>query len=260
MPAPRKYGQPQRDAIYALHVEGLTSEAISERCAAGIDGRPPFEISPRTVRSIVHQERQRRPTSDPRHEDKPKPFGIGNAEHHRRTCTRNDEAFGEWLRWSCEMGAEEAAAGLEPPLFPTEAQIREYHPEWLELMPPSPGRTRAELRKGLGLPADPVETVPNTEPANQHAGETPNGNNGGNESDTVPGYPQARKEPPGGDVQARSTSGSAGGIKDDARAHDGSPPTHKNQAAGLTPEQRELVLEEIKAELGQRRTDNTRPR
>lgn len=66
MGAPRKYSQSQRDAIYRLALGGLASREIAERCAAGIEDKPRFDISPRTVRAIVLQERQRRPTSDPR--------------------------------------------------------------------------------------------------------------------------------------------------------------------------------------------------
>jgi hypothetical protein len=226
VPGRRKYGQAQRDAIYRLHLEDLPSHDIAERCAAGIDGKPGFKVSPRTVREIVHQERQRRPTSDPGQElpDESKPRGIKSAEHHLRGCTRNDEAFGRWLRWNAEQARVEEAAGEEVRLFASEAMIREYHPEWLELMPPESGRA--------------VETVPNPDTANEHANEATAGNNEGAYT-------------PGG-FQAGNTREQAGGIEvaghNSSHAQAGSPPTQTNQDAGPArarqlEEARQLIAE-----------------
>ena len=53
MPAPRKYTDTQRQAIFRLHEGGLSSSEIAEACAEGRTGLARFDISPRTVRDII---------------------------------------------------------------------------------------------------------------------------------------------------------------------------------------------------------------
>ena len=53
MAAPRKYSQAQRDALWRLHVAGMTSGEVAKAAEEGKTGLPPFSVPPRTVRAIV---------------------------------------------------------------------------------------------------------------------------------------------------------------------------------------------------------------
>jgi hypothetical protein len=260
MPAPRKYGQRQREAIYRLSLEGLPSHAISERCAAGIEGTPGFEIPPRTVRSIVHQERQRRPTSDPC-QDSPKHDPRASVLH------RLDQLE----RWQHEGYPE-----------PGPLSNRDRHPcdvwrcnEWaVELRRASrreavPGARRFLCADHLeeAVEAGRVEPVPEPtmQPIEEAAEETAAATtSGSNESNTL--------QAPKSQAQARTAPEPSGGIEDGPHAQAGYPRPHESQAAGsLTPAQKQELLEQLDAKLdarpqpanrapviGMRRTDNTR--
>jgi hypothetical protein len=51
--APRKYSDAQREAIYRLHEQGLSSAAIARRCDEGLASVEPFAIATRTIRDIT---------------------------------------------------------------------------------------------------------------------------------------------------------------------------------------------------------------
>jgi hypothetical protein len=53
MPAPRKFTDAQREALYRLHAAGMSSRQTAEAAEKGETGLAPFNISPRTVRDIV---------------------------------------------------------------------------------------------------------------------------------------------------------------------------------------------------------------
>ncbi len=55
MAAPRRYTPEQREAMFQLRQEGMTSADISRACEQGIGSVDPFQIPRRTVHEIVTQ-------------------------------------------------------------------------------------------------------------------------------------------------------------------------------------------------------------